>query len=498
MTSSLPSALEPTPSPTPTPESEEIKRLREEKTRAELEKDIAVAEKAKFDAEFPKPSTSPLAGETKINEGAVIESEMVSYLSMAYAANRLVLKLRDTDQIVIKNLTIYNKADLDLLLNYKATTAQIKILHDEFCKLVPDAAECGGQEGAVRTLGTPLGIVASFLGSFIDMTALLRTNVTIQGHTFDINEASLVSEVFRAARANDGLCVIKVGAVCNQKPNLYYPAAFPPFDTSLQSELLGTLEELNDLKAKVLAKMESLEDSLKAIARTKNEIGRLKAFIRDGPQQILNAKAALKILEELQAEEAQHRRGLPFEALERMKQLRATIIKLTVDLGTAPADLAAAEALLASQEDGVDEAERREMLAKMRLINDRFDQLIATLIKTDSATGINSLTAYIRAENLQAVMNDPKNSYWLQLAVVKAGGNNRIKTNLLVDIFTGGSRLSHSGGVVVQYNLYDMNGKSVLSDTLTEYTGYIKADKIKKLTNPDAAGDSPRRNFTHP
>jgi hypothetical protein len=159
ITPSLPSALEQTPSPTPTPESEEIKRLREEKTRAELEKDIAVAEKAKFDAEFPKPSTSPLAGETKINDGAVIESEMVSYLSMAYAANRLVLKLRDTDQIVIKNLTIYNKADLDLLLNYKATTAQIKILHDEFCKLVPDAAECGGQEGAVRTLGTPLGIV---------------------------------------------------------------------------------------------------------------------------------------------------------------------------------------------------------------------------------------------------------------------------------------------------------------------------------------------------
>lgn len=43
-----------------------------------------------------------------------------------------------------------------------------------------------------------------------------------------------------------------------------------------------------------------------------------------------------------------------------------------------------------------------------------------------------------------------------------------------------------------------MNGKSVLSDTLTEYTGYIKADKIKRLTNPDAAGDSPNRNFTHP
>lgn len=65
-------------SATATPESEEIIRLREQKTRAELEKDIAVAEKAKLEAQFPKPSTSPLAGETKINDGAVIESDMIS------------------------------------------------------------------------------------------------------------------------------------------------------------------------------------------------------------------------------------------------------------------------------------------------------------------------------------------------------------------------------------------------------------------------------------
>ncbi|MBA2526567.1 MAG: hypothetical protein H0V18_12430, partial [Pyrinomonadaceae bacterium] len=165
---------------TPTPESEEIKRLRDEKTRAELERDIALAEKARLDARFPKPTTSPLAGETKINDGAVIESEMVSYLSMAYAANRIVERLRDTDQLVVSNLAIYNKADIDLLLNYKATTAQLEILHQEFCKVVPDAAECGGAKG-FRSAGAALGMVGSFLGAFVDMTALLRTNVTIQG-----------------------------------------------------------------------------------------------------------------------------------------------------------------------------------------------------------------------------------------------------------------------------------------------------------------------------
>lgn len=79
---------------TATPESEEIIRLREQKTRAELEKDIAITEKAKRDAEFPKSSTASLSGETEINDGAVFESDMVSYFSMAYAADDLVKGLK--------------------------------------------------------------------------------------------------------------------------------------------------------------------------------------------------------------------------------------------------------------------------------------------------------------------------------------------------------------------------------------------------------------------
>lgn len=71
-----------------TPDSEEITRLKDKKTRVELERDIEVAEKEKREAQFPKPTTSPLSGETKM-EGATIESDMVSYVSMAYAANKV-------------------------------------------------------------------------------------------------------------------------------------------------------------------------------------------------------------------------------------------------------------------------------------------------------------------------------------------------------------------------------------------------------------------------
>ncbi|HEX8632696.1 MAG TPA: hypothetical protein VF703_00940 [Pyrinomonadaceae bacterium] len=496
LSASINSVTAQTPAPTATPESEEIKKLRDDKTRAELERDIAVAEKARNDATSPKPSSAPLAGETKINDGAVIENEMISYLSMAYAANRIVERLRETDNLAIKNLAIYNKADIDLLLNYKATRAQLAILKKEFCKHAPEATECGGgDKGFSRSPTAALGMVGSFLGAFIDATALLRTNVTVQGHTFDISEAALVSEVFRAVRADDGL---------DNNPALYYPAAFPPVDPKLDtSQLLNTLEELNDLKAKVLVALAEQEETLKEITKAKADIAKLKGFDKDAPQQILDAEANLKLLEELKQEEERAGRALPFEALERLKRLRESIKQMKADHEAVPAKLKAAEALLKQLETGQDgkpqnEDQRKEVVAKMKLVNERFDQLIATLIKTDAATGINSLTAYIRAENMKQVMGDEKGSYWLQLAVVKAGGNNRIKTNLLVDLFTGGSRLSHSGGVIVQYSLYDLNGRSIVSDTLTEYTGYTKAGRIKRLINPINVIDTPKRTPAHP
>ncbi len=58
-------------------------------------------------------------------------------------------------------------------------------------------------------------IAKSFLGAFVDLTALLRTNVDIKGQSFDIDEVPLVSEVFRAARCRYGNSVA-----------LYYPGVF--------------------------------------------------------------------------------------------------------------------------------------------------------------------------------------------------------------------------------------------------------------------------------
>lgn len=493
--------------PTATTESEEIRRLREEKARAELERDIAVAEKAEFDAKFPKPSTTPLAGETKVNEGAVIESEMVSYVSMAYAANRMVERFTNLEgadpaapkrRLAITSLAIYNKADVDLLLNYKAVNSQLDVLRLEFCRqLPPGTPECptdaqGKLNAKVAT--APLAALSSFLGAFVDMTALLRTNVVIQGHTFSIEEASLVAEVFRALRATDGY---------GESVKLYYPAVFPPLlNAEAQSELLGRLEDLNKLKIKLSLQTRPLEDRLKQVVELKEKIASLTAFINTAPAQIRSAEDELVRLERLRKETEDKGWRVPFDVLERIERLRETIVKIRQKQLTAPRDLQAAkDSLIALGSNDPDndqlEGQLRQSLAAQKAISGHFDLLVSNLTKTDSTTGINTLTAYLRAEQLRSAL-DGQNSYWLQLNVVKAGGNNRIKTNLVVDIFTGGSRLSHSGGVIVQYNLYDPDGRSIVSDTLTEYTGYTKAGRVKRLTNPVKVEDRPKRKETHP
>src|SRR5258708_5920641 len=66
--------------PTPTPDSEEVQKLKEQKAQLDLRKGIAEDEKAIRDAKFPNPTTTPLAGTTTINDGAVIEGQIIAHI----------------------------------------------------------------------------------------------------------------------------------------------------------------------------------------------------------------------------------------------------------------------------------------------------------------------------------------------------------------------------------------------------------------------------------
>jgi hypothetical protein len=346
-----------------------------------------------------------------------------------------------------------------------------------------------------------LSIAQSFLGAFVDFTALLRTNVDIKGMSFDIDEGPLVAEVFRAARRPSGLS----GA------NLYYPYVFPPdLNPASMSALLDRLEKVHKLRIKAGKLVSDLEKASADIDESKATIKQLKSAQKTLTNQEAQTEAAINnlfranycaqlagqnidVLEKVSKVINHHacphmsaeKREFMLDLAEKVKDLRAKLLHVKSDLDEETANLGDLEAKLEKLKDELSsdfkpEGTLDDALAQLKAFNAQFDSLVKSIIEVDAASGANPLTNYIRVENLMGAL-PLCGSYWLQLKVLKAGGNNRIKTNLITDIFTAGNRVSHSGGVIVQYHLFDAYGRSVASDTITEYTNYIKANKVKDL-----------------
>jgi hypothetical protein len=512
-----------TSAPTPTPKSPDVLRLEEEKAQAELRKAIAEANKAELEARFPKPSTTPPDGKTTV-EGELIEPRVVAYNNLAFAANQLVQQLKDAS-LGINTLVIYNERDVNLLLSYKVALNQLELMRQGYRQMLPDTPppcpaaapdpellrlEAQGAQARAAIVG-PIAaatVARSLFGSFVDLTALLRTNVEVKGQLFDIDEPALVSEVFRAAKASDGLNGV----------TLFYPSVFPPnldFDVAqVNSAFLSRLDALNDIKAYAEGLADALEGNQKEIQKTKTSIEQSEASVRALTSRKQELQEKLDDLIEIYGDPAasgRRRRRVPPEKLETMKELKRAVEKLETELDEIqrPLDGKLAQAnqklrrltneracLLSKLEPNFQNPDKLDdTLARLRAKNDQFARFVEALVKADATTGLNSLTSYIRAENMLAALKGPqgqdRNFYWLQLKVLKAGGNNRIKTNPVIDVFTGGNRLSHSGGAVVEYILFDPNGKSVAADTITEYSGYIKSDRVKKLKNPKLLSERP-------
>lgn len=112
--------------------------------------------------------------------------------------------------------------------------------------------------------------------------------------------------------------------------------------------------------------------------------------------------------------------------------------------------------------------------------------------KTSSAPDRTFLTAYLTVENVYRMIRKNDNGYWLEIKAITAGGTTRVKSNPIVDVFRGGGRISHSGASLLEYNLYDKNGMSVLSGIVPDYIPYTKARNIpglvrqnRELSRPD-------------
>jgi hypothetical protein len=439
-------------------QSEELKRLNAIKAEAEARKAIAEAKAAELKARFPKANSTPLEGKTTA-EDAPIEETLVGYVSVGAAADKIAQSLY-RNQPGIKKIAVYNDADVKLLVTYSASIKRVQTFKQRYLDLIAKQKQalrdtdhpmpplrCNDNKGAPAVndiggagLGAVLGAGTSVIGGFTDLLSFLRTDVEIKGSTFDVAESVIVSEVFRALRVS----------YARQGIELYYPGEFPPnFDPMKDSPMLNEIEgvyrskdEADDLAARINARIaqrnKRIADLDICIGVTNTKIGEVtgNASLSEGE------KAA------------------------QIAQLKLDISQFQHDKEPVQNDISTLQQALRSQPN----------------LNAQLELLVKDMVKVDDKTGINPLTAFIQSENLQMLMKDDQ-SYWLKLKVVKAGGNTRIKRNLIVDVFTFGNRISYNGASTIEYHLYDNKGRSIASDTITKYFDFIKGKRVEALSD---------------
>ncbi|HEY9404756.1 MAG TPA: hypothetical protein VIQ24_19020 [Pyrinomonadaceae bacterium] len=505
------------PSPTPTPSEEEL-RLQEEKRLAELRRDIELAKKAIRDAQPeepekpapPAPTTTPLAGDTTL-ENVKLEPEMVSYRAMSDAAD-IISKEIQQKKPGAENIAIYDAQVVrdwryykalfpafqsqtnDLRNRYKTALCNIakefpdkKFVSDKYIAL----NNCPGvpQPAGISATGIQTAFAAgtNLLKSFIDLTALFRTETKIQGVSFTVEESALVAELFRALRNQYG--------AGDDKVRLYYPEVFPPRlstdpqnpDPSSIVVIIGSLfldkSEADDAIAKMSAEIEALNKKLKEPLDLKGKLEAQLSRIQVLDKMMKNLTLALA------AETKPEVRKILFGELGAAKAELASLgaptaasLKLKVD---------ELKGDIKKQSDAIDplEAGIKGFQAHIKLLtglNTRFVAFVDESVKVGTS-GTSPLATFVKSQDLDLAMPGSE-SYWLEIKSVSAGGNNRTRKNLL-RYFTG-AKLDHSGGIIVEYTLYDNTGAVVYSDKLSVYGGYVEPktirnrDKFKDVVTP--------------
>jgi hypothetical protein len=94
--------------------------------------------------------------------------------------------------------------------------------------------------------------------------------------------------------------------------------------------------------------------------------------------------------------------------------------------------------------------------------------------------GQRDIIAYLQAESFSKLLsaNAQKQLYWLDVNVTKAGSNMRNKSSAIFDIFTGGKRISFSGGSIANYRIFGFNGQIIAADTILSYMPFKRSKKI--------------------
>ena len=108
-------------------------------------------------------------------------------------------------------------------------------------------------------------------------------------------------------------------------------------------------------------------------------------------------------------------------------------------------------------------------------INKDFEDFNNLFVDKDGVTKKSAIQKYLDAEEMLEVLKQP-NIYLLDIKAISAVGRQRVRKNL----FFLSDKVDHSGGVIVEWTLYDKSASVVGSGVETSYSTYRKPTKIDR------------------
>ena len=407
-----------------------------------LEQRAAIAENRNklIGANFPS-DVQPLKGETKIAGDHPIEGEILAYKALiqlsADIANKIAALAKKPDRILI-----HSEADIELLLGYQAFLAQVEVIKTHIEKETKEAEKLFSKPdahpaihalehldiaGSKSFLATEAGgkaaeeVAGAALGGMLGGAPVALASAAIR------SAISLIS-LFRAdvslnysdLAIGDRALIAAVSArLAEAHFEVYDPSLMPPHLMDLKLDITNKLEDCDK-------ECSRLEGARKKIAAKQSE---LKNEIEDLTKRIAAGK------------ETVHHDALRRELETKQHRLDA--------FDAADAGLAGAGAAMTD--------------------------LQAALTKADDKSGISPLTKILHAEKLAKVATG---AHWLWLKVVTAGGGCQTRQTLWGLCTT----VSYSGGCVVEFALFDGDGKLVTAAVLPGYTGFLQLTDGRQTT----------------
>lgn len=487
---SIPAA---TPAPSPSAIDKEIERLKKEKEKAELKKEIREAQ--------PTPSTTPLDGKTTADENVIIETQMVTYKAMSDVAERIGAEIHSGFPNA-QAIAIYNTEELQNLKHYRVAApvlnARIDDLKDQYEKVFTEiekhpelrasaleettftVSQKSSVNKAITNASAGLNMIigpgaiaagaGTALKAFADLLALIRTDTEVKGKTVTVEESAMVAETFRALRTK-----------FEGRLRLYYPAVVQPeadfegcpkwstrdFCSPILTALAGLYEKRADAQQRLFVKMFDVTAEFDKMTRKKAGAGE-------------EVGALSKQIDELNLDRLKQELVKPWTKLQVMR-FEKFIKGLEARTAEAVSEKTAASTRLETL------AKEKNLLEALQALNQQSDEMVAALAKPDDK-GKSELASFLRAENMDKAMGN--DGFWLEFRAISAGGNNRTRKNLFR--YFSGAKLDHSGGVIIEWALYDRNGVSVESNKDSSYPGYFAPKEIQSGKLKDAVAD-PRR-----